>query len=79
LLYIKVSSPTAQYLDFTTAQCTLLFTQSQFLWEEFSHAVINAQRLLVHQYPPLYMTRYSFIQVNEVEQTCPRFDMAAKD
>jgi len=36
--------------------------------EEFSHAAINAQRLLVYKYLPLSIVRYSFIQLSKSEQ-----------
>ena len=43
-------------------------TPSQLLCEAFKHAAINAQRLLIHKYPPLSTARYSFIELSEVEQ-----------
>ena len=36
--------------------------------EEFSHAAINAQRLLVYKCSPLSVVRYPFIQLSKLEQ-----------
>ena len=46
----------------------LCATPAQLLWETFSHAAINAQRLLVDKYTPLFIVRNSFIQTSELEQ-----------
>jgi len=38
------------------------------IWEVSSHAEINARLSFVHYYPPVSTTRYSFIQLRELEQ-----------
>ena len=43
-------------------------TPSRLLREAFSNAAINSQRLLVHMYSPLSVSRSSFIQLSELDQ-----------
>jgi len=65
----------AHYPNLRTAQCfTHYFPDRLFnckphwiLWDTFSHAAINAQRLFIHKYPLLSMARYSFTQLTELE------------
>ena len=33
-----------------------------------NHAAVNARRLFVHNYPPLYIARYARVQLSELEQ-----------
>ena len=41
-------------------------TPSRLLWKEFSHTASNARRLSTHMFPPLFIDRYSFIQLSEL-------------
>ena len=43
-------------------------TQSRLHRETSSNVAINARRIIIHKYPPLYVARYSFIQLSELEQ-----------
>ena len=64
LCKVKVCSYIPQYPVLRIVQGTLHFTPCSI-----EHiAAINAQRLLVHKYSPLSITRYSLIQLSEVEQ-----------
>ena len=40
---------------------------SRLLWESSSHAAINVQKLSIPKYPPLSITKYSFIKLSELE------------
>ena len=44
-------------------------------------SVINALRLFAHGYPPLFIARYSFMQLNDLEQRRlnARFEIAGQD
>ena len=58
------------------------YTQSNAMYSslEASNAAINAQTLRIHIYGPHYITRYSLIQLNELEHwgnVFPLFDTAA--
>ena len=71
IVKVKVSSDTTQYPILRAALYYLadLFNQTPFLHlETFGHAAINSQRLLVHIHSPLYVTRYSVIQLSELDQ-----------
>ena len=74
---VKVSSYIAQYLILRIAQSALhftsltdLFTQtpSQLLWEASSHMLQLMHEDCSYTYPPLSIARYSFTQMNELEQ-----------
>jgi len=39
-----------------------------FFCEDFSHAIINTRRLFAHNYPPVSIARYEFVQMSELEQ-----------
>ena len=69
-LYSAVSKPQDCSKCFTLYSLADLFYQkpSRLLWEAFSHAAINSQRLLVHIYSPLSIARYSFMQLSKLEQ-----------
>ena len=41
-------------------------TQSWFFYEAFSQTAITVRRLLIHNYPPLTIASYPFIQVSEL-------------
>ena len=83
----KASSYMAQYPVLRTVQSALhfisltdLFTQtpSQLLWEASSHMLQLMCEGCSYTHPPLTITRYSFIQLSELEQcrvkkTCPMF------
>ena len=70
LVYNAVSNPQDCSKHFTFHSLADLFnwTPSQVLWEAFSHAAINLQRLLMYIYPPLSIAKYSFIQLSGLEQ-----------
>ena len=77
----------AQYPVLRTAQSALHFTSltdlfthtpSRLLWEASSHMLQLMREGCSYTHPPLYVARYSFIQLSELEQcrvnkTCPRF------
>ena len=74
---VKASSYIAQYPVLRTVQSALhftsltdLFTQtpSRLLWEASSHMLQLMREGCSYIYPPLSMTRYSFIQLSELEQ-----------
>ena len=69
-LYSTISNPQDCSKHFTLYSLATLFnrTSSQLLWEASSYAAINAQRLSVHKYPPMFLARYSFVQLSELEQ-----------
>ena len=64
---------TAQYPVNRTAQSALRTTR----WQtcslhhqlDFSHAANTVQRLFFYIYPPLFVARYSFIQLSELEES----------
>ena len=73
----KVSSYIAQYPILRIAQSALhiisladLFNQtpSQLLWEASSHTLQLMRKGCSYTYPPLSIARYSFIQLNGLEQ-----------
>ena len=59
-LYSAVSSPQDWSRHFTLCSLADLFnwTPTQLLWEAFSQAAVNVQRLFVHKYPPLPHTHW---------------------
>ena len=74
---VKVSSYIEQYPILRIAQSALHFTSlrdlfnqtpSQFLWEASSHILQLMREGCSYTYPPLSIARYSFIQLNELEQ-----------
>ena len=50
---------------------TLQAWQTSILWKAMSHAVINAQKLFVQVYQPLFIARYSFIWLIDLESERP--------
>ena len=73
LLNVKVSFYPAQYPILRIAQSALRFTSqtinqtlSQLLWEASSHMLQLMHKGCSYTYPPLSITRYSFIQLSEV-------------
>ena len=73
----KVSFYKAQYPILRIVQSTLhftslidLFTQTPFqlLWEASSHMLQLMRKGCSYTYPPLYIARYSFIQLSELAQ-----------
>ena len=73
----KASSYIAQYPVLRTVQSTLHFTSladlftetpSRLLWEASSHTIRLMREGCSYTYPPLSIVRYSFIQLNELEQ-----------
>ena len=77
MVLVKVSSYIVQYPVLRTAQSTLhftsltdLFTQtpSQLLWEASSHMLRLMHESCSYTYPPLSITRHSFIQLSEPVQ-----------
>ena len=90
---VKVSSYIAQYPVLRTVQSALYFTSltdlftqtpSRFLWQASSHMLQLMREGCSHTYPPLSITRYSFIQLSELEQCRVKnlahsFNTAAQD
>ena len=69
MLPLKVS---LQVRLFSKQMCALWDMSTKYAisisLEVFSCTVINMQRWLVHNYPPLSIARYSFIHLSELEQ-----------
>ena len=74
---MKLSSYIAQYPILRIAQSDLhlmsladLFNQtpSQLLWEASSHMLQLMREGCLYTYPPLYISRYSVIQLSELKQ-----------
>ena len=54
-------------LHFTVADL-LIPSPTRLLLEAFNHAAINAQKIFVHTSTSLFIARYSFIQLSELER-----------
>ena len=74
---VKASSYIAKYPVLRTAQSALHFTSLahlfnqtpyQLLWEASNHVLQLMRVGCSYTYPPLYVARYSFIQLSELEQ-----------
>ena len=90
---VKVISYVVQYSVLRTVQSALhfnsltdLFTQtpSQLLWEACSHMLQLMREGCAYTYRPLFIARYSFIQLSELEQCrvikrAQGFNTAAQD
>ena len=65
-----VSNPNNCSKHFTFYSLADLFnrTWSWLLWEASSHTAINTWRLFIYKHPPLFISRYSFILLSELEQ-----------
>ena len=70
LLYSAASNLQDRSKRFTLYFLADLFDQttSQLLWKTHKHTAINARRLFLHKYPPHCKTKYSCIQLSELEQ-----------
>ena len=72
-LHIPVSNPQDCSKHFTLYPLADLSNDSnqtpkQLHWEASSLSAINAQRLPMHKYPPLFIARYSFIHLSKLKQ-----------
>ena len=66
----KVTSYIAQHpiLGISQTALHLTFSIEHYLGFSFSHVANDAQILLIHKYPPMSIARYSYIQLNKLEQ-----------
>ena len=92
-LYKEGSSYIAQYPVLRTVQSPLHFTSltdmftqtpSRLLWETSSHMLQLIRESCSYTHPPLSIARYSFLQLNELEQCRVKklaqgFNTAAQD
>ena len=67
-LYSTVFKTTQSALHFTSLAHLFNQTPSQLLWEASSHMLQLMCEGCSYTYPPLYVARYSFIQLSELEQ-----------
>ena len=78
MLEVYYSSPC--HFDAKYIHPQFIPTPTQVLWEAFSHTTIIVQRLFVHTYPSLSVTRYSFKLLSELrcEQNCSSLEVTLR-